>query len=438
MLHAWITSTPRSSHRVLSSRSVSLFAAEDTSEDERPSLPDMSGKTLYQRVFYRFSPGSEVDVKNAIVVEERVRFRPDPERETEGYVVPFGHRTMILRDGQVEDGEIGDEFFVLDVHDNEFSDSAARTHSGAGMDPAMDATIVTAMYLASNPSLCTGDVLQLSCDHGLAALLGCIGAGYVTHRQKMGDSTSESKPELSDDVADDILTVPKEVSSFPEDLKLLTLSDSADSRLNLAVHNVKNSRVPASQVSFDEFDWRIRHGRGGASMGLLGEGGKRGPKEYHTIVASDVAFSFPEAKELARTVANRLEPSYPYLTNRKPRPRFVYVSPDNREETPHLQRLLEKGYRMNVSPGYLKLEKLTFVFQSLPNSEPESKLDDLDLELQQFKETTYESLVADHSTDYAGEGSGELFFPMENGAYDSSSGNTFLEPDPGRGGFLGN
>jgi len=173
-------------------------------------------------------------------------------------------------------------------------------------------------------------------------------------------------------------------------------------------------------------------------MGLLGEGGKRGPKEYHTIVASDVAFSFPEAKELARTVANRLEPSYPYLTNRKPRPRFVYVSPDNREETPHLQRLLEKGYRMNVSPGYLKLEKLTFVFQSLPNSEPESKLDDLDLELQQFKETTYESLVADHSTDYAGEGSGELFFPMENGAYDSSSGNTFLEPDPGRGGFLGN
>ena len=146
---------------------------------------------------------------------------------------------------------------------------------------------------------------------------------------------------------------------------------------------------------------------------------------------------------MARTVANKLEPTFPYLTNRKPRPRFVYISPDNREEIPHLYRLLGKGYRMNVSNGYLKLEKLTFVFQTLPNSEPESSLDDLDLELQQFKETTYESLIADHNADYAGEGSGELFFPMETGEYDASSGNTFMEPDPygggsDRGGFLGN
>ena len=82
---------------------------------------------------------------------------------------------------------------------------------------------------------------------------------------------------------------------------------------------------------------------------------------------------------------------------------------------------------MSVATGYLKLDKLVFKYQMLPASIPESALDDLELELAYDAQVSYQSLTASHHVDYAGEGSGEWFFPMETGEYDGSSSSTFLE-----------
>ena len=83
---------------------------------------------------------------------------------------------------------------------------------------------------------------------------------------------------------------------------------------------------------------------------------------------------------------------------------------------------------MNVRQGYIKLEKILFAFQMLAESEPEEKLDDLELEVQESREVVYQSLTAEHHPDYA-DGAGEYFFPFETGEYDSASGSTYLEPE---------
>jgi hypothetical protein len=366
---------------------------------------NLAGKTIYQRVFYRFSPLSDLDIHDAVVVEERVRFEADPNNAE--YIRPVGERTLILRQGQVEEGEIGDEFFTQNVHDGK------KTHNGAGTDMTIESAIATAMFLASNPSLVQGQVLEVACELGLAGILGCIGAGHV-----LGKHT-EKKKEIG------LMDFPDEYDDLlPTALKRLCLTDSDEERLNLTFKNVKNSGVSPAKVAVEQMDWthRVRHVPGTPY------------KEVHTIVASDVAFSYPQAKELARTVAHRLEPlantGALYMGSNEGGgsiPRFVHVCPDAREDSIHLHRLFEKGYRMFVSTGYLKLEKLTFCFQTLPQSEPESALDDLDLELQEYKELFYQSLTAQHHPDYAGEGSGEVFFPMETGGYDATS----LEPETG-------
>ena len=375
------------------------------------------GKDIYQRVFYRFSPGSEVSQHNALVVEERCRFTADPERP--GYVLPVGKRTLILRDGKVEDGEIGNDFFTLSVEDNH-----EKVHNGAGNDLELQAAIATAMYLACNPDLCAGEMLEVACDLGLASLLGCIGAGFVK-------ADPDSKEE---DITDDILTISKGDSGvFPKDLDLLVLSDSDEERLNTAFHNVKHTDVPSSRVSVEVLDWRIRHARPRVAAPL---------REYRTIVASDVAFTYPEAKELARSVAHRLQPLPPpsmgivgssssSSSASSLLPTFVHVCPDDREDMTYLRRILEKGYRMTAQTHYLKLEKLLFHFQKLPAGESENALDDVELELLEFKEIKFQSLTAQHHPDYAGGGSGELFFPVETGEYEVTGGSTFLEKEAG-------
>jgi hypothetical protein len=382
--------------------------------DSTRPISDLSGKTLYQRVFYRFSPGSDVEIHDSIVVEERVRFEPDPSKG-EDYIRPVGPRTLILRDGDVEDGEIGDDFFTLDVHDS------LPTHRGAGKDAEMEGTIATALYLASTPSLCQGQVLEVACDMGLASLLGAIGAGYVT--RKRDGSLGTKKKET-----DEILTVPSEFDGhhglLPDKLECLTLTDRDEERLNLAFRNVKDSGVKASKVTIDALEWSVRRPQPFTGTKM---------KEYYTIVTSDVAFTYPEAKELARTVANRLEPSSPYISSDRQLPRFVHVCPDVREDVAYLHRLCDKGYRMSVLTGYLKVEKLAFVLQSLDSLKSEEYLDDIELELQEFKETVYQSLTATHHPDYAGEGSGELFFPVETGEYDGAGGSAYLEREGDRG-----
>jgi predicted nicotinamide N-methyase len=376
-----------------------------------PNKNNLAGKTIYQRVFYRFSPGSDLEVHDAIVIEERVRFQQDLSNLE--YMIPVGERTLILRDGQgLSEGEIGDEFYTQTIHDGK-GGKKIQTHDGAGTDPMIESAIATAMYLASNPSLVQGKVLEVACELGLAGLLGCIGAGFVL-----------GKDAKKKDVAQEMMGLKNNDDLLPKDLKGLFLTDSDDERMNLAFKNVKLSGVSPGKVTIEEMDWtkRVRHTPGTPY------------KAFHTIVASDVAFSYPQAKELARTVAHRLEPMarMGYMGSEKASsiPKFVHVCPEAREDSMYLHKLMEKGYRMSVDTGYLKLEKLTFCFQTLPQSKPESALDDLDLELQDDKELFYQSLTAQHHPDYVGEGSGELFFPMETGEYDATGGSTFLEREP--------
>ena len=61
---------------------------------------------------------------------------------------------------------------------------------------------------------------------------------------------------------------------------------------------------------------------------------------------------------------------------------------------------------------------------------PESDLDELEqIEVQEDSSRDYQSLTATHHPDYAGDGSGEYFFPLETGAYEG--GLSSLERDDG-------
>lgn len=411
VVQSWVSPAHRRTPLSLKSQTTTRLSSSESGSEggETPEI-DISGKTIYQRIFYRLSPLSEVDLHNGIVVEERVRFKAD-EARGEGYMKPIGARTLILRNGKVEDGEIGDEVLEINVKE---SLNDAVTHSGAGRDLAMEATIATILYLSSNPKYVEGNVLELGCGVGLAGLLGSIGAGALTASD---DGKSDSDGANSGE-SNDILTIPKG-TPLTDELKQLTLSDEDAENLDLAVANVRLSNVPKSKVNLEELSWRKR------SLN------RRTPKLFHTIVASDLNYNFPEAKELAHTVAHQLEAFSTWDTmkgNSKSPPTFVHMCLDAREDVSYLHKFLAKGYRMNVNTGYVKLEKLVFVYQMLLESEPEEKLDELELELQEFQETTYQSLTAQHDPAYT-DGAGEYFFPMETGEYESASSQTYLEPE---------
>jgi len=55
------------------------------------------------------------------------------------------------------------------------------------------------------------------------------------------------------------------------------------------------------------------------------------------------------------------------------------------------------------------------------------------LEVQEDSDKDYQSLVAIHHPDYAGDGSGEYFFPLETGAYEGGGLSASLEPDTENG-----
>jgi hypothetical protein len=403
---------------ILESRAIGarlLLTASEPSENSSDSVPDIKGKDIYQRVFYRLSPFSEVEKYSAVVVEERVRFQPD-EAKGEGYIKPVGPRKLILRDGNVEEGEIGDEFFEINVKESLSEDA---THAGAGRDREIEATIATILYLSANPKFMEGEVLELGCGLGLAGLLGGIGARALKPKKEVEGSESEDVPSERSDY-DDILTIPK-ATKMTDELKSLVLSNDDQQSLMLAVANLKRSRVLTSQVSVEEMPWRTR---------ALWSHNQQ-PKTFHTILASDLKYNFPEAKELARTVARKLEALSSWETvkgDSKSPPTFVHVCPDGQDVT-FLQRFLAKGYSMNVKSAYVKLEKLIFKFQMLPESEDEQKLDKLELEVQELKESIYQALTAVHDPQYA-EGTGDYFFPMENGEYDQAGAQTYMEPEP--------
>jgi hypothetical protein len=176
----------------------------------------------------------------------------DPNRPD--YILPIGPRTLILRDGQVEDGEIGDDFFTMQC---QTAEGVAKTHNGAGNDSNVQASVACALYLAANPELCRGRVLEIACQSGLASLLGCIGAGY-TLRCSSGSSGSDSQDDTPDD---DILTISnKKDALFPTNLDVLVLTDVAESDLaaSAALANLKAAGVSGKKVAMNVLDWRVR------------------------------------------------------------------------------------------------------------------------------------------------------------------------------------
>lgn len=405
----------------------------NSSTDSNINQNPWVGKDMYQRIFYRFSRGSDVTIHDAIIIEERCRFVVDPQRPD--YMIPNGPRTLLLRNGlgmNFDNGEIGDDFYTINVATGATSTSSANanvvaTHNGAGNDPAVQSAIACAIYLSCNPDICQGRMLEVSADTGLGSLLGCIGAGHVVKY-----NNADSSATATDDIEDDILTIGKDRKGpFPPELELLSITDVDEEQLVKIMNNLKASGLKSGyKVNLDVLDWRTRKiqprmNRPSSSQSL----------EYRTVVASDIVFSYPETKELARAVAHRVEPITPYIYQNGPTtttmPSFVHVCPDDRDDVTYLRRILEKGYRMSVSTKFLKLEKLIFHLQKLPSGQPESDLDDVELELKDCKEIKYQALVAQHHPDYAGGGSGEWFFPIETGEYEATGGSTFLEKEAG-------
>ena len=100
---AWLpsSSSPSIGYRiVLKPLFLSIEDNGNYGQEEEPSerpLEDFTGKTIFQRTFYRLSPDSQVQLPNAMMIEERLRFIPD--MENPGYILPIGPRTLILREG---------------------------------------------------------------------------------------------------------------------------------------------------------------------------------------------------------------------------------------------------------------------------------------------------------------------------------------------------
>ena len=384
------------------------------------------GHDIYQRVLYRLSPGSDVQLHDAMIVEERCRFTVDPQRPD--YIIPATGRprTISLRNGlglNFNAGEIGDDFFTT---------ATPTAHNGAGNDSSLQSAIVCAMYLSANPDLCQGRMLQVSAGTGLGSLLGGIGAGHVVrHNSNKNNMANMDNNNETDEIMDDILTIGKDrTGPFPPNLELLSITDVDDDQLSNIRSQIKELGFKSNKLNLDVLDWRTRKVQSQMNRA------SSSPLEYRTIVASDIVYSYPETKELARAVAHRLEPITPYLFQSGPQsttalPSFVHICPDDRDDVTYLRRILEKGYRMAVSTKFLKLEKLSFHLQKLPSGRPESELDNIDLELKDCQEIKYQALVAQHHPDYAGGGSGEWFFPMETGEYEATGGATFLEKEAG-------
>jgi hypothetical protein len=318
----------------------------------------------------------------------------------------------------LEEGIIGKELFRIHVREEN------PAHNGIGT--SLDSTIATILYLAANPQLVQGDVLELSCHLGLSGLLGSIAAAFTS-----GEAIEATAATSGSTEEDHILTVPQHSATtpLPSKLQSLTLSDENEENMHVVLANVKAADVPMSKVTWKVLDWS--HARDPLAARLPYRRRTDEPEFYDAVLASDIDYAFPNSKELAKMVAHRLAPIPEWP---KPTPRFVHICPDNpsRDDFPYLHRFLERGYRMTVATGYLKLQKLIFKYQIIPKDAPEDEmLDNEPLELQQEHDLPFQSILAQHHPDYTGVG--EYFFPMETGELDGSTQQTFLEPEAGGG-----
>ena len=359
----------------------------------------------------------------------------------------------------IEDS-ITEELFRMDLL---APNTSGNNPNGAHNGPrSVDTEIASILYLASNPYWIQGDVLELSCAGtagaaGVVGLLSCVASRLASMAP---DELKAYKQHRAEIIAQEDPLVPTHKADFdlifPQKVHHLTLSDENPESLHSAselIHRHFTSYSGNPPVSVEQLEWS--YPRGQRQYGY----------EYRTILGSDLDLTFPTAKELSKTVANSLLPSNEFAVanikegaktspsfgglgmnmesspmysqgnpEREVNPQipatFVHLCPDYRDETRYLRQFLEKGYRMTVRTNYVNMERLQFYYQTLPIDAPESDLEELEqLEVQEDANKDYQSLTAIHHPDYAGEGSGEYFFPLETGAYEG--GLSSLEPEEG-------
>ena len=365
---------------------------------------------------------------------------------------PFGPRTLLLRDGQVEEGAIGDEFYTIHVHEvppSTKSSTGGTTLQHGGRAGAVDESLVLSLVLAAQPDACQGPMLEIAAREGLGALVGCLGAAFATQSPQ---ERAAQKTATQEDLEEDVLTVPVDHVTeklLPTGLTSLTITDPDPVMLDLCAAQVasvgKNKKLRVEPLDWSKRPLPLAASRGGANS----------HPAYATVALGDLPLTFPEIREMVRTVAHRVGPSNPslarYLVDNDEddlllTPRFLHVCREGREETVYLRKYLTEGCRMNIATDYITVEKIGFAIQSIdtvPPNEEGALLDPLELEVASLEELNYQVITAQHHVDYTGGGSGELFFPMEatdfsvgqrGGASGSGGG---LEPEPERGSFLG-
>ncbi|KAL7563917.1 hypothetical protein ACA910_008049 [Epithemia clementina (nom. ined.)] len=439
-----------------------------------------------------------LEFPQAMVIEERLRYQvmeeedggeqddddeedDDDEGDSTQMVRPVGPRTLVLREGQVKPGKIGPAFCTIHIYDDtrsENGEEATATAAHRGPQPAAwRATMATALYLSANPQQFWNDqVLQLgaasggggggsslssssSTDYGLATVLGALGAAQALKRKAQSeDSTSGSSDAKSSGGSggvlgfglDDVSSLDHESTTpmFPPLLQQITLTDGDADQ----VHQMKRMLQHAGLlknggvVVVEELEWNARRN----PMMMIR---RRYPtKEFNTVVASDGLYgSYPEAKELARTVAHTLKAAQPFLVNvnkqREPIPRFVHLcsyedgsSSSSSASAWYLQKVLQEGFLMSVDTSLLTMDHIQFAIQTLENNdgkngtttataaslsskseneeEEEAALDPLVLEVQDWDTVDFRVMTAQHHPDYLGGGTGEYFFPMETGTWE--------------------
>lgn len=232
-LHAHSSRAPGSIRAFTSTTLRSEQGEGQGQEDPSQDNPNLNGKMIVERTMYSLSPGSRVAVKNALVIEERLRYLPNPERP--GYVLPHGQRTWILREGLPGD-EIDDVAKVMAEAKPIYRiDHGPEPHDGTIMDP----TVATALFLSSNPQAVQGSMMQLDCETGLAALVGSIGATAVKCRnegKEFNVAQNSAEAPLSIAHTDKSLLMPQ--------LHKITLTDPSPQNLDKTLETVKGRACP--------------------------------------------------------------------------------------------------------------------------------------------------------------------------------------------------
>lgn len=77
---------------------------------------------------------------------------------------------------------------------------------------------------------------------------------------------------------------------------------------------------------------------------------------------------------------------------------------------------------MATATHYLMLERISFKLQTVSAEQTPEDLEMMEIEVEDADEVSFQCITAQHNPDYVGGGTGEMFFPMENGVYDSSGG----------------